>query len=347
MERLPDSVGSKGMRQSQEMELGPTFVPPYQVSALSQAKLIRKGVGMPSLIMQLPEFTKWVGPLIVALKELGGSARPREVVDRIAKNVQVPDEVLDALNPSGGPKFPNQVHWARFYLAEDGYLDRSKHGVWKLTEKGDSCPGFDESDLRALVRRVLDQHAVTAPANGAPESPNLGVTSTSPVLPAEADDEAPAIDDSNYQARTLSALRSISPGGFERLCQRLLREAGFEQVVVTGKSNDGGIDGHGILSVNPFVSFRVLFQCKRYAGSVSPAHVRDFRGAMQGRADKGIIITTGSFTSEASREASRDGAPPIELVDSERLVNLLAKLELGLRPVTTYEFDENFFFEYK
>jgi len=125
-----------------------------------------------------------------------------------------------------------------------------------------------------------------------------------------------------------------------------LREAGFEQVVVTGKSNDGGIDGHGVLSVNHFVSFRVLFQCKRYSGTVAPAQVRDFRGAMQGRADKGLILTTGSFTTEAKREASRDGAPPIELVDGDELVELFAKLELGLRPVTTYEVDEAFFAEY-
>lgn len=298
---------------------------------------------MPTSVPQLPEFTRWVMPLIAALKELGGSARPREVVGLIAKNEQLSDEVLDKLNPAGGQKFPNQVHWARYYLAEDGYLDRSKHGVWKLTEKGSSTSQFNELGLRGLIKRVQDmQHKAYIQSSPSQEVIVGDISSSS-----EKGAEPPLVDDANYQARTLIALRTISPAGFERLCQRLLREAGFEQVIVTGKSGDGGIDGHGILSVNPFVSFRVLFQCKRYAGSVSPGHVRDFRGAMQGRADKGIIITTGSFTADASREASRDGAPPIELVDGERLVGLLAELELGLKPVTTYEFDEAFFAEYK
>ena len=140
---------------------------------------------------------------------------------------------------------------------------------------------------------------------------------------------------------------SLPPSGFERLSQRLLREAGFTQVVVTGQSGDGGIDGFGILQVNPLVSFKVLFQCKRYAKSVAPSQVRDFRGAMSGRADKGIIITTGTFTAEAKREATRDGAPPIELIDGEKLIDMLEELELGLKSVKTYEVEHAFFNEFK
>ncbi|AUB83630.1 hypothetical protein THSYN_23555 [Candidatus Thiodictyon syntrophicum] len=145
----------------------------------------------------------------------------------------------------------------------------------------------------------------------------------------------------------LDVLKSLPPEGFERASQRLLRESGFERVVVTGKSGDGGIDGNGILQVNPFVSFTVLFQCKRYAGSVSASQVRDFRGAMVGRADKGIIITTGTFTTEAMKEARRDGAPPIELVDGDTLVQMFERLELGVKPKTVYEVDETFFEEYR
>ena len=151
----------------------------------------------------------------------------------------------------------------------------------------------------------------------------------------------------DYRGELIDLLLKLPPSGFERLSQRLLREAGFIQVVVTGSSGDGGIDGYGTLQINPLVSFKVLFQCKRYTKSVSPSHVRDFRGAMAGRADKGIIITTGTFTAEARREASRDGVPPIELIDGEKLVDMLEHLELGLKPVTTYEIDELFFVEFK
>jgi restriction system protein len=151
----------------------------------------------------------------------------------------------------------------------------------------------------------------------------------------------------DYRAAALDRLLQLPPSGFERLAQRLLREAGFTQVIVTGSTGDGGIDGYGTLQVNPLVSFKVLFQCKRYTKSVSPSHVRDFRGAMSGRADKGIIITTGTFTAEARREATRDGVPPIKLIDGEKLVEMLANLELGLRPVTTYEIDTGFFKEFE
>jgi restriction system protein len=132
-------------------------------------------------------------------------------------------------------------------------------------------------------------------------------------------DIAPAAEGTGTSAyiddELIKLLLKLPPAGFERLSQRLLREAGFIQVVVTGRAGDGGIDGYGTLQVKPLVSFKVLFQCKRYTGSVSPSQVRDFRGAMSGRADKGIILSTGTFTAEARREASRDGAPPVELID--------------------------------
>jgi restriction system protein len=151
----------------------------------------------------------------------------------------------------------------------------------------------------------------------------------------------------DYRNSVLDLLVKLPAAGFERLCQRLLREAGFTQVVVTGSTGDGGIDGYGTLSVNPLVSFKVLFQCKRYTKSVVPSHVRDFRGAMEGRADKGIIITTGTFTSDARKEALRDGAKPIELVDGPKMIEMFESLRLGLKPVQTFEVDEDFFNDFR
>ena len=120
---------------------------------------------------------------------------------------------------------------------------------------------------------------------------------------------------------------------FERLARRLLREADFDSVTVTGQSDDGGIDGVGVYRLG-LVSFPVFFQCKRYRGSVAPSAVRDFRGAMAGRGDKGLLITTGSFTAEAKKEATRDGAPPVDLIDGDRLCDLLKKYDLGVRTTT-------------
>ena len=170
------------------------------------------------------------------------------------------------------------------------------------------------------------------------------LTTTAPSNVVDAVDDAQTV---GYRDALLELLRQLPPAGFENLCQRLLRDAGFQKVVVTGKSGDGGIDGHGVLEVNPFVSFRVLFQCKRYAGSVGSSQVRDFRGAMSGRTDKGIILTTGTFTSDAKSEAVRDGAPPIELVDGAKLIEMFAKLRMGLKPIETYEIDYTFFEQFK
>ncbi|MGB5887901.1 MAG: restriction endonuclease [Acinetobacter venetianus] len=133
-----------------------------------------------------------------------------------------------------------------------------------------------------------------------------------------------------WKEQLLNILYNISPAAFERLAQRILRESGFSQVEVTGKVGDGGIDGKGIVRVSGLLSFHVIFQCKRYKGSVSPNQIRDFRGAMQGRADKGLFITTGNFTRDALKEATRDGAPPIDLIDGELLCEKLKELKLGI-----------------
>lgn len=288
--------------------------------------------------MARARFARYVNPVLTALRELGGSARPDEVSEIVAKKLDLPDSVLDEVNPSGVPRFYNDVAWARFYLAKDGFIDSSRHGVWTLTEKGRSAPELSDQQLNELIRRVQASSA-------RPQTPTA--PQPVPAEPAPTADEQPPDSEGDYRAQLATLLKALSPEGFERLCQRLLRESGFEQVSVTGKSGDGGIDGIGTLQVNPLVSFKVLFQCKRFAGSVGPSVVRDFRGAMQGRAEKGIILTTGSFSADAKREAAREGVPPIELVDGVRLLEMFEKLELGLKPRTTYDLDEEFFRNYR
>jgi restriction system protein len=282
-----------------------------------------------------PGFVRYIGPVIAALAELGGSGRPQEVRAAIAESLSLSDDEQQARIPSGvQSRFENQVHWARFYLAKGGYIEASQHGVWTLSDKaralGEVSPAQSRDiyrDVRAqLVSARGSEHAETHPSDE-PETPSV-----------EAEDVL-----LRYRDAALSRLRDLSAAGFERFSQRLLRESGFQEVTVTGRSGDGGIDGIGILQVNPLVSFKVLFQCKKYVGSVSPSQVRDFRGAMTGRADKGIIITTGSFTSEARKEAVREGAPSIELVDGDKLVDMLENLELGLRRIQTFELDPLFF----
>lgn len=279
------------------------------------------------------QFLRYFGPLLDALRALGGSGTPEEVVERIALDLGLSDEVQDEPLPSGESRYRNQVAWARFYLVRERLIDSSKRGIWSLTERGRTTKLTLEQarTIRSKwVRYFQEQRQSKVSAPG------------SDIEPTE---EAEATGD--IDGKLIELLLKLPPSGFERLSQRLLREAGFTQVVVTGRAGDGGIDGYGTLQVNPLVSFKVLFQCKRYTGSVSPSQVRDFRGAMSGRADKGIIISTGTFTAEARREASRDGAPPVELIDGEKLVGMFKDLELGLKPVKTYEIDDSSFQEFR
>ena len=281
------------------------------------------------------KFLRFFGPLLDALRKLGGSGTPDEVVEQIAADLGLSDEDQNELLPSGGSRFKTNVAWARFYLVREGLLDSSRRGVWSLTEQGRSAKLTLEQAGEVFSRwvKIFDAQRKSKTSTDEPVAEQVA--------------EASGALSKNYRGETLDLLLSLPPSGFERLAQRLLREAGFTQVAVTGKSGDGGIDGYGTLQINHLVTFKVLFQCKRYAKSVPSSQVRDFRGAMAGRADKGIIITTGTFTAEARREATRDGVPPIELLDGEKLIDMLESLELGLKSITTYEVNHAFFAEFR
>jgi restriction system protein len=279
------------------------------------------------------QFQRFIRPIIAVLKSLGGSGNSSEVIDKVIEEMKISEAVQQETTKNGQSRVKNQIHWARFFLAKAGLLESSGQGIWTLSTSGMQA-NLTDDDVTKIVHDV-----------------QAGSTKQQAPITTKPPEDTAALhgndEDMNWEDEFLKTLHALPPAGFERLCQRLLRESGFQQVTVTGRSGDGGIDGFGILQINPFVSFSVLFQCKRYQGAVTPSQVRDFRGAMMGRADKGIIITTGSFTTEAKREARRDGVPPIELVDADKLVELFAHLELGLKPSKVLDIDHQFFNEFK
>ncbi|UFH54801.1 restriction endonuclease [Spirosoma sp. KNUC1025] len=279
------------------------------------------------------EFTKWFGPLLDALRDLGGSGRPKEATDRVAKNLNVPDSVREEVMKSGTPRFQNQVAWARQYLVWEGLLEDNTRGIWTLTDKGRNAKLTDDQSRQIFLKWVdIFQKARKDKSKAE--------------IITEQEEEEPDSVEYSYTPGLLEILQRVTPSGFENICKRLLREHGFENVEVTGGSHDGGIDGYGTLELNPFVTIKVLFQCKRYKGTVSRSQVGDFRNAMFGRAEKGIILTTGTFSEDAKREASRDGAPPVELIDGQKLVHLFEAIELGVKAKKIYEVDLKFFEPY-
>jgi restriction system protein len=247
-----------------------------------------------------PSFDLFLWPTVQALKQSGGSASSAELLNRTFQIMHLSEEI-QRLPHADGPRTEVQYQsgWARTYLRLFGAIENSERGVWSLTAKGRL---LTESETLKIPERIL----------------NMVRQLPKPVQEAE-----------SWKEQLLSFLQEMLPDAFERLAQRILRESGFIKVEVTGRSGDGGIDGIGLLRIT-LLSFQVLFQCKRYKGVVGANAVRDFRGAMVGRADKGLLITTGRFTTEAKREATRDGAPLIDLVDGDQLCELLKTLRIGV-----------------
>ena len=295
----------------------------------------------------IPPYHEMLWATLVAVSDSGGSASVSEIVELAIKYEGYSDE-QQAVMHGDGPKTEIQyrLSWARTYLKGMGLLANSKRGVWSLTSAGH---GLLTPDMMANAERGREAvHALWSPyavelhrSQREKRLAGEGTGTEDSGLTSEGEADAP-----DWKEQLLDALMAMSPDGFERLAQRLLREAGFISTAVTGRSGDGGIDGLGVYRLS-LVSFPVFYQCKRYAGSVGSGAVRDFRGAMAGRGDKGLLITTGTFTAAAKAEATRDGAPPVDLIDGEQLCDLLREYELGvttaIRQVQDISVDPSFF----
>ena len=260
---------------------------------------------------RVPPYDKLMWPVLKAIKALGGSATNDELLEKVIELEHIPDAVQNVMHTEHQTKLGYRLAWARTYLGKAGALENPTHGVWAITEIGNALTPEGVEHIPAEVRKLYKGEKGKKPKDNEELED----------LPLELKD---------WKDGLLAVLTSqLKPDAFERLAQRILRESGFVKVEVTGKVGDGGIDGAGVLRL-ALLSFQVYFQCKRYKGSVSPSAIRDFRGAMVGRTDKGLFITTGTFTADAKREATRDRAPAIDLIDGDSLCDLLKNLKLGV-----------------
>jgi restriction system protein len=259
--------------------------------------------------MSVPKYDELFDPLLRALRELGSSASVAELEDQVASLLQLSEEDITTIHKGNRTRLSYNLAWARTYLKKFGLIDNSSRGVWSLTPKGQQTEKVDPDEVKRFVVARNRDEALAA---------------------EDESEELLASEELTWEDDVLDAIKQMPAESFERLCQRLLRESGFIQVEITGRSGDGGIDGRGVVKLGQIISFHVHFQCKRYRDSISSPLIRDFRGAMVGRADKGIFITTGSFTRDARQEALRDGAPPLDLIDGDDLVKMLKSFRLGV-----------------
>ena len=269
-----------------------------------------------------PGYQFFIKPTIDALYQLGGSGANSEIYKKVIKNTNLSEDVIDEMHSFTMTEVEYKLMWARTYLKNYGAVENSKQGVWVLTAKGAALAKLADLDVKEIVRFTNNKNGATK---------NNGSESDTPTEPK------------GWREQITDILLSMSPYAFEKLAQRLLRECGFSDVEVTKKSGDGGIDGTGKLRINGIFSFNVAFQCKRYKGAVGAPEIRDFRGSLSTNIEKGVLITTGSFTRAALAEASSEGKRLIDLMDGEELLNKLAEYGIGLNEVKSYEVDLDFF----
>lgn len=271
---------------------------------------------------KIPKRDQLMNPVVVALRKLGGSGSIEEIYEEVTEQLKLPEKIVSILHDpqnSNRTEIQYELAWARTYLKRFGLIENRSRSVWALTKKADQFKTVDGSEVMRFVHKLVRQERLEKEKSTSEKHQDE--------LP-EADKPEEA---QSWRGRLHHVLTKVlSPASFEKLIQRMLRESGFIQVEVTGRTGDGGIDGKGIARIHGFMSFHVVFQCKRWQGVVGSAEIRDFRGAMVGRADKGLFITTGSFSRDALKEAVRDGAPPIDLIDGDQLAEKLKELKLGV-----------------
>lgn len=269
-----------------------------------------------------PTYKYFLLPTLKALFALGGSGSNEEIYKGVLSIMNLSEEIIDELHTFTMTEVEYKLMWARTYLKNFGALVNSRQGIWSLTSKGVKMASLDEINTKEIIDFTNKKR---------------GIKSTEENIDAIIEERK------DWRKSISEILYNINPYAFERLAQRLLRECGFSDVIVTKKSNDGGIDGTGKLRIKGIFSFNVAFQCKRYKGQVGASAIRDFRGSLPTSIEKGVMITTGSFSYAAREEASSEGKRLIDLMDGEELIDKLAEYGIGLNEVKSYEIDEDFF----
>lgn len=282
-----------------------------------------------------PTQVELIEPVFIALRSLGGSANISEIRDKVIEMLQLSDEIVDEPHKGSASQqteLEYQLAWARTRLKAFGAITNSQRGVWMITPKFSDNDTVSKTDVVEFIKsqRLASKNPAEAKALAEDDDP----TNDNVEIPEELEP---------WRTELAETLHSMDPYAFERLSMLLLRECGFSQVSVTKKSGDGGIDGTGKLRINGIFSFNVAFQCKRFVGSVSAGDIRDFRGSLTTDIEKGVFITTGTFTKAAREEASNAGKQQIDLIDGEEFINKLIEYRLGVREKTIYEVDKSFF----
>ena len=273
-------------------------------------------------MVQVPSFGDYIEPIWRILKK-EGSASLENLRNLVAEDLRLTDEQLAVLHNEGPrTEFQYRMQWALTYLKQRGFSDNPRRGIWANTLEGNQQESIDSKEIEAFVR---GNHPATKKKEH-DKKENIAVESSE-------DGDQVHEDEEQWMDQLIATILTMSPIGFEKLCKRLLLEVGFEDVKVTQTSHDGGIDGNGKLRTMDLFTQEVAFQSKRYkpGNNIGSREVNAFRGAIDGIAKMGVIITTSSFTKSAEKAANRAGGATINLLDGQELCKLLKKYNIGVQ----------------
>lgn len=301
----------------------------------------------------------WEGFMIPTLKVMmDGKVRHwREFQPLVATVAGLTDEQKKEVLPSGSQlKYENRIGWAVSFLTNVGALTRPKRGHYQITDAGTQLielfpNGVKERDIKALGSDPSSpiREYVATTGRKAAETATTAPAEESLMTPIEQVQSGIERIHDEIAAELLTRLQGKDPGFFEQAVVDLLLAMGYGGTTgagsVTQLSNDGGIDGvidQDILGLN-----RVYIQAKRYQGgnTVGRPDLQAFVGALSGKADSGVFITTSRF-SDGARTYAENVPTRIILIDGARLASLMIRYSVGVQVKETYkvvEIDEDFF----
>ncbi len=281
-------------------------------------------------IAQVPSYAVLIEATFLALKQLGGSGHNDEINKKVYEILNVPNSILEIIH-TGRNSFSEidyRLAWARTLLKNYGAIINSARRVWVISPEFANVEAVSGSEIEKF-KNLSNNNIQKEKSEESDIDRDNNIE-----IPSEA---------KSWRQRIYDILINMDPFAFEHLTQRLLRESGFTDVVVTKRSGDGGIDGYGKLKINGVISFNIAFQCKRYQGTVGAPEIRDFRGSLTRNIEKGLFVTTGTYSSAAKDEAANIGKQQIDLIDGEDFIDMLAEYSIGLKEVKDYEIDEDYF----
>lgn len=281
-------------------------------------------------LTQVPGYAELIEATFLAMKQLGGSGHNDEINKKVYEILAVPDSILEIIH-TGRDSFSEidyRLAWARTLLKNYGAIINSARCVWVISPEFANVEGVCGAEIEKC------KNASGRNAKIDKSKTNNTEQDSAIDIPAEI---------KPWRQRVYEILVGMNPFAFERLTQRILRESGFTDVEVTKRTGDGGIDGYGKLKINGVISFNIAFQCKRYQGTVGAPEIKDFRGSLTRNVEKGLFVTTGTYSNAAKEEAANIGKQQIDLIDGEGLIDMLAEYSIGLKEVKDYEIDEEYF----